>query len=183
MRAQGKRRCDSQLVREQAGSLPQGQLRVAWQPAPAGWGWPATGPVEGGLAACPGGPAPAGWGWFEVAQDRAVQHACVRSAGLGLRSAGVPTAGVPTSVRDKKRSPPGSTTSPAAQGYIDAGPHALLVPTPLVCLLGAPTAGVLTRCAYRWCAYQVCAYWWCSASRHSTDGDALERMRNASSMP
>eukprot|EP00955_Chlamydomonas_euryale_P069907 360622-Chlamydomonas_euryale.AAC.13 len=31
--------------------------------------------------------------------------------------------------RDKKRSPPDSTTSPAAQGYIDAGPYASLVPT------------------------------------------------------
>eukprot|EP00955_Chlamydomonas_euryale_P045275 353108-Chlamydomonas_euryale.AAC.7 len=41
--------------------------------------------------------------------------------------------------RDKKRSPSRSTTSPAAQGYIDAGPHALLVPTASVlcpCPLG-----------------------------------------------
>eukprot|EP00955_Chlamydomonas_euryale_P004296 44754-Chlamydomonas_euryale.AAC.4 len=30
---------------------------------------------------------------------------------------------------DKERSPPDSTTSPAAQGYIDAGPHTSLVPT------------------------------------------------------
>eukprot|EP00955_Chlamydomonas_euryale_P058714 357182-Chlamydomonas_euryale.AAC.1 len=31
--------------------------------------------------------------------------------------------------RDNKGSPPGSTTSPGAQGSIDAGPYVLLVPT------------------------------------------------------
>eukprot|EP00955_Chlamydomonas_euryale_P060937 357859-Chlamydomonas_euryale.AAC.8 len=35
----------------------------------------------------------------------------------------------PITFRDKNMSPLGSTISPAAQGHIDAGPYALLVPT------------------------------------------------------
>eukprot|EP00955_Chlamydomonas_euryale_P094318 364847-Chlamydomonas_euryale.AAC.5 len=43
------------------------------------------------------------------------------------------------SLPDEKRSPPGSATSPAAQGYIHAGPYALLLPT-AACSLSAGLA-------------------------------------------